>query len=299
MFRIALAAWLLVVACYHDAAPVAPPANKVAPDHGFADPLAFLPNDATVVFAIDLRQLRGSALWREYEPMIDAAVAPTFAKCGYDPLAALASISGAVRDSGDGVFVLRGLDRARTLQCLDRLDLSDTKVTDDHGVVTLVNKSGAVNMLTFANDTTLVIEGSHQPTRESLSNVLTSGAPLRGSARFLELYQRLEAGAGVSFLINGNSKIAAKFTSSGVHVNGVYGTVRFADTIELNIHTVTANAQQAAEIVSTLKPQVDQASAMLEKLDVTANGAVMTISAIATEPQVRSIVAMISAMLPK
>nr|MBA2542574.1 hypothetical protein [Deltaproteobacteria bacterium] len=149
-----------------------------------ADPLAHLPANTSLAMSIDLVRLRKSPLWVAYWPQIQAAIAPQLAgvqaKCGFDPLAAITSITAAMPDGSDNdiTLVVRGLPREQTIACVMKQAFPEATAMDEGGVITMHHQSGAVNMFTFVDPTTLVLRGSKAPTKETLQAAVATAAPL-------------------------------------------------------------------------------------------------------------------------
>jgi len=305
MLRISLALALAsaLAACHHDAAPT-PPSNRLppsAPGAAVADPLGFLPIDSDVVIGINVRALRASALWAEYQPRLTQAIGPQLAdvqrSCGFDPIQAIDSITvGAISKGQDAVIVIRGLDRDRTVACLERNPIPDTTVTSDHGVLLLANKSGHRNLVTFADRTTLVLQGSTAPTPESLRTVLHSGVPLRGSPGFVGTFERLEPGATLWMVINGKASFFDKFADAVIRPVAIFGTIRISDGFAAKAHVRLATPEAAAQATAMAQGQIGQAMAMFDRLEVAADADVMTVTAEMKLDKVRSLVAMVASL---
>jgi hypothetical protein len=304
MLRISLALALALAstlaACHHDAA-TAPPSNRRAPSApaaAIADPLGFLPVDSDVVIGIDVRGLRASALWAEYQPQLARAIGPQLGEvqrsCGFDPLQAIDSITvGGASKSSEAVIVVRGLDRDRTVACLERNLIPDTKVTSDHGMLLLANQSGRRNLVTFADRTTLVLQGSTAPTPESLRAVLQSGVPLRGSPGFVATFERLEPGATLWMVINGKAAFFDKFADAAIRPVAIFATLRLGDGFAAKAHMRLATPEAAAQATALAQAQIAQAAAMFDRLEVAADADVMTVTAEMKLDKVRTLIAML------
>jgi len=307
MIRTSLALALVSIACQPAAAPV--PSNQVvapAVPAATADVLGFLPLASDIVLRFDVKALRGSPLWAEYQPKLVAAIGPELAgikqKCGFDPLEAVESVTAGLTNTSkggppDGVFVVRGLDRDRTIACLEAQILPDTTVTNDHGVLSLAHERGSLNLMTFVDPSTLVLMGSTHSTREGLEAVLHGGAPLRNSPAFLETYGKLEPDATVWLAFNGNAAVLDKFAAMGGRPRGVYGTIRIAAGIAVRFHLRMETADQAAQIAATFSSQMQAARSMFDQLAATSEGDVVAITVDLSAAKLRSLVGMMAPML--
>jgi hypothetical protein len=243
--------------------PPPPPVPAPVPEPpAFDDPLEFLPADTGMWMQIDVAAFRRTEAWASAHRFL-ALIAPSFEACGYDPLADLDSITG--------------LDRAKTLACLNHPGPVDTRVTTDGEFVTLNHKRGAINMFTFVNATTLVMQGSKHPTRASLAQVLTTGAPLRHDRGFLAQQRALEPDAGVSLMILPGSKfLHGTGAAHAVHSTG--GTIRFTDGLTAVMHVKATDAPQAANRVAALQPRIEEARSSFDQLEAVAAGDAITMT---------------------
>jgi hypothetical protein len=304
MLRTLPALALILVACQHDAAPV--PSNKMAPPAApvvTTDVLGFIPLASDIVGGVDVKALRASPLWAEYQPHLVAAIGPQLAdlkqKCGFDPIETIESVTFGVpnrSDPANGVVVIRGLDRDRTIACLATQIIPDTTVTNDNGVLTLANKSGALNLVTFVDRSTLVLEGTLHPTKDSLQAVVRSGAPLRTSPAFLEMYDKLEPNATIWMVINGNAAALDKLGSMGTKPRGLYGTIRVAAGIAARVHLRLETADQAAQLAATFSGQLQSARPMFDQLAATSEGDVLALTVDLSAAQLRSLTRMMGTM---
>jgi hypothetical protein len=303
MLRILLALVLASSACHHEGA--APPSNKLAPRAEVmvaADPLTFLPLDSDIVLGIDVQALRASAVWKEYLPRLSQAIGSSLAdvqsRCGFDPVQAINSVTIGTRskDTSDTVVVIRGPDRDRTVACLLGNIVPDTTVTvtpEDRGVLVLANKSGARNLVTFADRSTLVLQGARQATPGSLRALLRSGAPLRGSQGFGATFDRLEPGASVWLVVSGKASIFDKIAGNGVHPLAMYGTLRVGDGLQGRLHVRLTTPDEATKLAGLVQGQIAMAAAMVDRLTATAEGDVTTVAVDMSMDKVRALVSML------
>jgi hypothetical protein len=253
------------------------PAVVVEPDRSatIGDPVGFLPGDAQLAMWIDLDALRASAVWATYRAKVVAALGARLtnfvAKCGFDPLEAVKSIAIGLADFSEkeGVFVIRGLDRDRTIRCLEQHALGDDTITSDHGVVSILDKSGALNLLTFVGPTTLVMVGSGKPTVETLQRAVATDRPLRDDGEVVALLGKLARGAMFSMV--GRGAFTKRLTKFGVPPRtvamSVHATDGFAGAIDLTFPTPV----EADHVAHELDEGLDRLS-MFEKHDVVATG---------------------------
>jgi hypothetical protein len=181
-----------------------------------ADPLAYLPASSALTLSIDIVRLRKSPLWNAYWPQIQAAIAPQLAgvkaKCGFDPLEAITSITAATQEGSedDVTIVVRGLPRDQTIACVMKQTLPAATAVNEGGVITLHHQSGAMNMFTFVDPTTLVLRGSKAPTKESLQAAVATASPLRDSKPFMARFDRLTKDPVMWVLMTGKGEWMTK-----------------------------------------------------------------------------------------
>jgi hypothetical protein len=284
--RISLALALGSAACSH-AAP-APPSNKLTPaaeSRAVSDVLGFLPLDADIVLGVDIQALRKTALWTEYQPQLTQAIGPQLAivqrRCGFDPIQSIESVTLAayIKETSSPVVVVRGLERDRTIACLESKVIPDTTVANDRGVISLADKSGPSSLVAFADQATLVVQSGKQSTPDGVRAVLRSGAPLRGSAAFVSMYDQLERGATLWMVINGRSGVFDALGSAAAHPRAVYGTVHLTSGVAAKFHIRMATAGEASQFATMAQAQTQQAAAMFDRLEVVGEGDVVTITA--------------------
>jgi hypothetical protein len=259
-----------------------------------SDPLALVPADSDFVLTLDIAALHRSALWTRYEHEALALLAPSFAACDFNPLAEMSTITAGIpMGSEQGVFVFRGLDRDRTLGCLHRSGAhTDPAISFDGEFVTLSHKSGAVNMVTFVDPRTMVMQGSKHPTKASLRAALTMGAPLRHDARYLAAAAKVPRGSVLAMVARPDSTQlgAALEAKVGVPVRGFYAALEVSDRIELHAAIEVANAADAPALVERMRPQLETARAYFDRFDARADGAEVMLELALNEDQLRMFV---------
>ena len=295
--RSAIIAAVLAAACGGSSSQTAvkPPANHVDDPavKTAQDPLAFLPVDADAVIGIDLKTLRGSALWQQFQPAIQSAMqgidSPAFRTCLGGSLDQVGSITLGMRVDKDptGVAVIHVSDAPSLHNCLER-ELRGQQVVEsvDRGVVvTKSDKSKAALGIVGAG--TIVVQIDPAASADSLAAVTRAGVPLRGSQAFLGVYDRLEHGASVWAVVNGNAKIFESLASLGAKVRSVDGTIVVTDKVTLAGRMTVDSPDAATNLSNMVQPQLGQAKSMFEKLDVSAAGPVIHLDAVMTGEQLK------------
>jgi hypothetical protein len=297
-----LALLIALAACHDPVTKSAAPQPTALPGIASSDPLAWVPADSDLVMRIDVASLRKSPLWPKYAATVREVLTPSFIGCNYDPLAEVSSVSvGIPMNAAElGIFVVRGADRAKTLQCLHTsTTISNETVTFDGDYVTLTNKSGAVNIFTFVDDKTLVMQGSKNPTKQTLAAALQIGAPLRQDTGYLELEKKLRPGAVLTMVARPNATALLKKIEDnlGAPTRGFYAWFHVADRVESQVTIELATAQDAAAVAERMQPQLEMTKNFIDRLEAHATGATLTLDIAITEAQIKQIVAMVKPML--
>ncbi|HEY5921373.1 MAG TPA: hypothetical protein VIV11_06870 [Kofleriaceae bacterium] len=293
---------LLLVGC-RDRATKPPPSNQegsVAPRVALTDPLALVPADSDIVLRVDIAALRRSSFFAKYEQQMLELIAPAFVECGFNPLEEITTITvGIPMASQQGIFVIRGLDRDKTLACLKSSKVeSRTKVTFDGDFVTLTNKSGAVNMVTFVEPTTMVMQGSKNPTKQTLTKALQMGAPLRGNAMVASIDKQLGSGAAMSVIFVPDSKwFKQAVAAQGIAARYAYATLHVSEGLRWNVSLVMDNAQAAAAFANQVRAQLEEQADAFEKRDVRVEGATVVLDLGMSAEQLESIIAIVQMMM--
>jgi hypothetical protein len=289
--------------CYRDRAPGGTLENRTpAPlAAATADPLAFLPLDAEVVMGLDMRQVLASPLWKQAWPQISQRlgrfVQDFEAACGYDPLAVLRSVTVGFKgtDPIDGVFVLRGVPRDRTLACATRALPGRAKVELAGDVILIPGKGpgdppGAAR---FADRATLVVATS----RRRLDAALASGTPLRGSRAFSELWALVDARHALWGIANASSPAFASLASLGVRPRALLGSVVLGDGLSLTGRMRLGTPDEAQQLASLGQAQTGAMQSMVDRVEIGADGPDVTLRVDMTAEQAESMMRLMLGML--
>ncbi len=296
--RVLLAATVPIAlgACYRDRGAGATLENRpddARAEAASADELAFLPLDAELVFGLDARQLFASPLWRHFEPRLRSEIGGSLreleAACGFDPFATMRGVTLGLKASEpiDGVIVVRGLDRDRTMGCIQRALSPRARVSIERGVVT-VSGDGPKDppvLMTFAGRSTLVVATS----RGRLDAALASGAPLRRSRAFLELWQLVDAKQAMWGIVNGTSSAFDALSSLGMRPRAILGSVGLAAGLSLTARVRLGTADEAAQLAQLAQTQVGMLKSMADRVDLGAEGADFTVRLDMTAAQLEAV----------
>ncbi|HWO22395.1 MAG TPA: hypothetical protein VNO30_26735 [Kofleriaceae bacterium] len=297
---------IALAACYRDRAPDGVTGARTEEGRAAAaatassDALAFLPVDAELVLGVDVRQVVGSPLWKQFESQIMGRIGPRLgeirAACGYEPLDALRSVTIGVKlaEPFDGVIVVRGLPRDKTLACIGRALPSRPGITVERGVVTIPgdgpNEPPAV--MAFAGATTLVLTTS----RPKLDAALMSGAPLRGSRAFTELWGLVNARDAIWGVVNGAARAFDALASFGVRPRAVLGSASLANGLSMTGRMRLGTPDEATQLAALGQSQIGSVQSMAEKVEVGADGTDVTLRVDMTTAQVDTITRMMLSM---
>jgi hypothetical protein len=271
-----------------------------------ADPLAFLPMDSEIVVGFDAVRLRGSALWREHGPQIIGQfreLERVKTACGFDLVQTITGVTVGFKqlpkDKLHGVVVVRGLDARRVAACLPKLD-PDLMVTLDREVGLIHDSSGGsgaippgdvtgspiIAAFTAVGADAVVFEIGPSPNRDALLGIVQAGAPLRKSPSLLATFGHVEHGVTMWGWVDGKSRVAKKLAREGFPASSVDTTLMLTDRMALVGRVALADATQATKFANKLTNDLAMGQGLLERLDATASGAVVTLHADATGPQV-------------
>ncbi len=249
--------------------------------------LALLPVDSDVVVGVNFAQAQQSPLWKEYisaKVMADDIKAnlDELKKCGFDPMAVVktASIGLKTTVSGgkEGVVIVHGPDKAKVLACADKLKLdaaSKVEITKDGETLILKKKSGGDPIaIGFIDDSTALLVVGGKADAAGVKAAMGNTKGVKTSARFVDLYNKLDTSQSMWFLVNGKAKAFEALGAMGLKPKQVYGAVNLADGVVVDLRMRLENPDQATQFAATLKSQLGAAAGMLhlDKADATSDG---------------------------
>jgi hypothetical protein len=261
--------------------------NAVLGTNPNASDLALLPVDSEVVVGLNFSQLQKSALWKKFvEPQMmkgdtQAKMAEFKAKCGFDPMSAVQSISmglkGVGGDSPTGVVVVHGPEKSKVMGCLDKMKDEAAKdgstITKDGDIVMVKSKKGDTFAFTYVNDTTLLGVVGPDATSAGVKAAAAGTSALKTSQAFVDMYSKINTSDSLWVLMNGNSKAFDKAAQMGFKPKAVFGSVNVTDGLTVNMRVRLDTPDQAAQITNMATSQVAQFKAMVDKLEIVAEGA--------------------------
>jgi hypothetical protein len=258
-----------------------------------AEDLSMLPVDAEAVMGINFAKLQTSEAWKQLiEPRLSgnatllAKLTELKSTCGFDPMAEIKSLAVGMKGgfgSPDGVVVVHGLDKAKTMACFEKKDAfakHDVDATLDGDVAILKPAKGGdpeqVAGVTFVNDTTAVVVLGPRATKDGVNKAAAGKSMLKSSPTFIDMYNRLDTGQAMWVMVNGNSKLFERLKQLGIATMGMFGTLGTADGLALDLrlrmesadNAATTKSRWAGTIEGFLKQYVDRIAISTEGADV-------------------------------
>jgi hypothetical protein len=287
---------------------VAPGAKQVdTPAAPAGGDLGLIPVDSEIVLGINWSQLQGSPLWKQFvEPEMKkdsefiSNIENFKTRCGFDPMTAVKTVSigmkGLGGDMPEGIMVLNGLDKAKSLACVDKWQeeaaKEGTTISKDGDVVLAKDKSGEGGGLTFLSDTRALVVFGKAVDVAAVKKAATGGSTLSTSPAFVEMHGKIAKDQSLWFLANGNSKIFEDAQQLGLRPKAVFGSLNVTDGLSADVRARLDSPDQATQTVANFKGQVDAMKGMVDKLDFTADGADVKLSAAASVQKLQSLMKM-------
>lgn len=283
-----------------------------APTGQIADDLSLIPVDSELVMGLNFAQLQQSAMWKQYvQPQLmkgDAAksLADFQAKCGFDPMTAMTSIALGMknigRDDPDGVVVIHGLDKTKTLACIDKVKeeaaKEGTTIAKDGDVITVKGSDASEQAaVMFVNDTTAVVSIGPNGTVDGVKKAATGGSALKSSPTFVEMYGKINTQSSLWFLMNGSAEPFKQTAAMGIKPKAVFGSINVTDGLAVDVRVRLESADQAAQMASAVKGQAAAVSGMVDKLDIVADGPDLKVVVALSDEKLKSLVQNFGSML--
>ncbi|MCW5805956.1 MAG: hypothetical protein KIT31_26560 [Deltaproteobacteria bacterium] len=230
-----------------------------------SEDLSLLPVDAEVVMGINFAQIQTSEAWKQLiEPKLSGngdfvgKLGELKATCGFDPMAEIKSLAVGMKGLGggtrDGVIVVHGLDKGKTMACFDKKDAlakHDLDASLDGDVAFLRPAKGEpedVVGVTFVNDTTAIVVIGPRATKEGVNKAAAGKSPLKTSPTFIDMYNRLDTTQSMWVMVNGNWKVFDRLKQLGITAAGMFGTLATNDSVGLDLRMRLDSADTAASI---------------------------------------------------
>lgn len=275
------------------------------------DDLSLLPADSEMVMGLNFAQLQQSALWKQFSPKLmekaAGGIAEFKAACGFDPMEAIKSVSmglkGVGNDQPDGSVVIHGLDKSKSMACIDKAKAEAAKkgseITVDGDVFTVKDKNGQLTAWTFVNSDTLLGVVGPNANKDTLLAAAKGGSTLKTSQTFLDMYSKINTKDSLWLLVNGNAPFMAKAAQAGVKPKAVFGSINVTDGLTVDMRIRLGSPDEATQLVNMAKGQTSspQVKQMFDKLDVTSDGSDAKISIAMSQAKLNQLVQMVGGMM--
>lgn len=288
------------------------PATPAGAPAGASDDLSLIPIDSEMVMGLNFAQLQKSALWKKFvEPQLMKAEAQEKLgkfkdACGFDPLTSITSVSlgmkGIGGDKPDGVFVVHGVSKDKSLACLDKFkaeaEKDGAKVVNDGDVVTVTNPDGEPVAFTFVSGDTLVgVVGSNANTA-GVKAAAAGGSALKTSPAFVEMYGKIKTQDSLWLSMNGSSKAFDQMAGMGFRPKAVFGSINVTDGLTADMNMRLESPDKATQIAAMLNQQAAQVKPMVDKLDVSSDAADVKVSLGLSAAKLDALINQFGALLP-
>jgi hypothetical protein len=271
------------------AAATSAPGAAPAPSPG--DDLSMIAADSEIVLGVDWQALQASSLWKKFalpqlmkEREVVEVVTAIKNRCGIDLQTDVKKISfgvkGVEKEIPDGAAVVHGLDKAKTMACTKKFEAEAAKekvvIKVDGDVITANDSDGYGVALTFVGDRALFMIG-HQMSPDRVKKTISGDGSLASSKAFMDMHAKLDAKGTVWGLIRGTiieEEIEGMFPAKPA---AVFGTLTLGDAIAAELRGRFDSAAVATEIVTKMKPQVDQMAGAVDKAVIATDGQDVTV----------------------
>jgi hypothetical protein len=279
-----------------------------------SDDLSLLPADSEMVMGLNFAQLQQSALWKQFSPKLMEKAASGLAEfkaaCGFDPIEQIKSVSLGMKgiDQGggkqpEGAVVIHGLDKAKSMACLDKAKAEAAKkgseITVEGEAFTVKDKTGQTTAWTFVNNDTLLGVIGATASKDTVMAAAKGGSALKTSQTFVEMYSKINTKESLWLLINGNAPFMAKAQQAGMKFKAIFGSINVTDGLTLDARVRMGTPDEAKNFVSmaqgqTNNPQVKQ---MFDKFEITQDGADAKISMAMSNQKLQNLIGMVGGMM--
>jgi hypothetical protein len=236
-------------------------------------------------------KLRTAQLWSTYERKVSRLLLPGFTACAYDPLERASSIAVGTTLKPDGaVMVVRGVDRDKALECLQRAPAElDPKI--DSEMATLTKPGGNTFQMAFADASTLLVRVARTPDRDAVKQVLQLGAPLLDNPGFVAADRALGPTDEMTLLSRPDStSFATVWSGTGTRLKRLSGKVNLGDRLTMQLVMVLETADQAAQLGTMLSNQFHTPTikTMFDVIEARTQADTITLDVALAEPKLGS-----------
>jgi hypothetical protein len=198
-------------------------------------------------------------------------------RCGIDPLASIQRVSAGVKGFGsgakpEGVIVVHGLDKDKTLACVDAEAKAKADVSRDGDATIVKTARGDVIAFQFTSATDAIVAFGPSANAATIKTAAAATGTLTKVQAFVDLFNQIETEQTVWVVMNGTSKAFALLDALGMQAKALYGSANAGDGVTLDVRLKLASADQATRLASLASQQTKGLADTLpfNKLDVTA-----------------------------
>jgi hypothetical protein len=280
-------------------------APSLAP--GAGGDLSMIAADSEIVIGMDWQALQGSMLWKKFalpqlmkEKDLVEIVTAIKTRCGIDLQTDIkkytAGVKGVNEEVPDGSAVVHGLDKAKAMACPKKFEAEAAAekvvIKVDGDLITANDADGYGVAMTFVGDRALFMIG-HQMSPDRVKKAMAGEGSLASSKAFMDMHSKIDTSGTVWGLVNGKviaEEIEGTFPAKPM---AVFGSVTLGDAVAANIRGRFETPAVATEVVSKMKPQVDQAAGMLDKAALAADGSDVTLAVAAAGAKLEELIKLI------
>ncbi len=168
-----------------------------------------LPSSSNMVLGINVGALRGTALWKQYAPMIKQQAGEEFkeftATCGIDPFTAVDSvvIGGDTANEKNMVVAIKGnVPKAKVLECAKKMAEKEgekIEIKEDGDLVGFSEDGGDTMWVAWLADGTIVTGGGAENNPDWLKGVISGKDSITSNKEFMGLVNSTDSNASVWF----------------------------------------------------------------------------------------------------
>jgi hypothetical protein len=251
-------------------------ASSIAPQGGLTRALSMMPSSSEFVAAIDFSQVRKSALWKKYEPMVLERAGKELAEfktlCGFDPIEKASGlvVGGRGKDMAEATILVRGFDKASVTTCVQKAvdkakaEGKPTTAVIDGNYFEITGSDGQPARFAFVDDQTIIVKKSGEETagKDALLAAIAAKPAdgLMSSPTFAAIIDGVDTGAALWFVVKGNASFIPA-GGMGMKFDAAFGSVNLGDGVSGTIKVRMPTADEAKSIVTMGKSQMEQLKA--------------------------------------
>lgn len=276
-----------------------------------------MPVETEIVVAIDMGNLTGSGLWKQYGPMIAAAAGEKLSvvkeKCGFDVMTTLQGIHMGFNSDNDKepVIIVRGIERSVASKCIVAMAENEGEkvAVSQDGALTIVKaeKEEDSQMIAWVDDKTAIMVPKKMD-KDYLAARIAGTDGLSGNKDLMAIVGKAKRDAPIWFAgkFKDGSKAAEgiKGMAEGKAIAGVFGGIGFEKGIEIALGAEFVNEADVAgakakidQLLPMGKMMAGPAAPLLDKIKIAAAGKDLTINIDLSEADLATLTQLAGPML--